>query len=76
MSDTYYTPEGLTEEAYKSADVWKEFNIVEYDVAISDIAVDGKKSAGSTIYNLSGARVSSPRKGEIMIVRGKKMLVK
>jgi len=68
-----YVPVG-SKEAYLVHPNWKDFNIVEYDVA-------GIKRIGKTlftarhslpIYNIKGQKVERPKQGEIYIQGGKK----
>jgi len=69
-----YVPKGC-EEAYKAAELWKDFNIVEKEMGINEVTEGGVKSekSAAAIFNLSGQRMSKAQKG-INIVRGKKVL--
>ena len=69
-----YVPKGC-EEAYRSAELWKDFNIVEMETGINEVTDEGVKSekSANAIYNLSGQRMTKAQKG-INIVGGKKVL--
>lgn len=41
---------------------------------ITDVNAPATKSADTTIYDLSGRRISSPQKGQVYIFKGKKLL--
>lgn len=72
---TLYVPKG-TKTLYESTEGWSSFtNIVEddYSTGISDITV--KQSVDTKIYDLSGRRLSEPRKG-INIIGGRKVIVR
>ena len=60
---------------YETTDGWNQFkNIVEYD--LSDIRnVQLEEHNNASVYNLSGQRLTAPRKG-INIINGRKVVVK
>ncbi len=69
-----YVPKGC-EEAYRASELWKDFNIVEMEMGINEVADKGVKSekSANAIFNLSGQRMTKAQKG-INIVGGKKVL--
>lgn len=71
-SGTLYVPEG-TKTSYSAADVWKNFGTIkEWDAtAIEDVNANAKVNA---LFNLQGQRITSPKKGEIYIQGGKKVI--
>lgn len=73
---TLSVPRG-TYEKYANTEVWKEFgNIIEYDFVETGIAAQAMGAKGDEkIFDLSGHKLSAPRKG-VNIVNGKKVLVK
>lgn len=71
---TLYVPVG-TKAKYEATEGWKEFkNIVEMDPSgIATVLTEQK--ANETIYNLSGQRFATPRRG-LNIIGGKKVVVR
>jgi len=72
-----YVPKG-TKALYEAAEGWKDFkDIIEYgeDGIVGITGIKEESVNPATIFNLSGQRVSHPRKG-IYIQGGKKVLVK
>lgn len=80
-----YVPKGC-EEAYRASDLWKDFNIVEMEMGISEMKNERVKSEdyGDATYDLSGRKVNSQfstfnsqfRKKGLYIQNGKKVAVK
>lgn len=70
---TLYVPKG-TKALYKAAKYWQDFKkIIEYGgVGITGIAHDDKQT--TSIFNLSGQRLTAPKKG-VNIVNGRKVVV-
>ena len=71
---TLYVPVG-TKAKYEATEGWKEFkNIVEMDPSgIATVLTEQKTN--ETIYNLSGQRFATPRRG-LNIIGGKKVVVR
>jgi hypothetical protein len=84
-----YVPQGC-EEAYRAAELWKDFNIIEMGTGISEMQNERVKSEkyDNAIYDLQGRKVigaeansslftlhSSLKKG-LYIVNGRKIAVK
>ena len=79
-SVTLYVPRG-SKEIYAATAPWSDFtNIVEYDVTgIQPITLIPAET-GATYYNLQGQRITTPQRGQLVIVRNadgtsRKMLV-
>ena len=78
-----YVPKGC-EEAYRAAELWKDFNIMEMGTGINEMENDRVKSEkyDNTLYDLQGRKVdfqfstfnSQFRKKGIYIQNGKKVL--
>ena len=63
-------------EAYQNADVWKKFNIIEDAEEILGISNIGSETiAADKVFSLSGHHLSAPQKG-VVIINGKKVVVK
>ena len=79
-----YVPKGC-EEAYRAAELWKDFNIIEMGTGISEVKNERVKSEkyDDVIYDLSGRKINSQfsifnsqfPKG-LYIVNGKKVAIK
>ena len=75
-----YVPQG-SEDAYRTAEEWKDFNIMEMGTGISEVK---SEKYDDTIYDLSGRKVNSKfstfnsqlKKKGIYIQNGKKVAVK
>lgn len=74
-----YVPKGC-EEAYRAADLWKDFNIIEMGTGISEMENDRVKSEKyDAIYDLQGRKIANgqqPMSKGLYIVNGKKVAVK
>ena len=80
-----YVPKGC-EEAYRAAELWKDFNIIEMGTGISEMKNDRVKSEdyGDATYDLSGHKVdfqfstfnSQLKKKGIYIQNGVKRVIK
>ncbi len=71
---TLYIPQG-SKSMYESAEGWKNFkNIVEFDPSGIEV-VTVSRAERHPAYNLSGQRLTAPKKG-INIIGGKKVIVK
>ena len=72
-----YVPEGC-EEAYRAAELWKDFNIMEMGTGINEMRNEGVRREKYTneIYDLQGRQLpQAPQKG-VYIQNGKKVAVK
>lgn len=67
---TLYVPYG-SGDAYRSADVWKEFNVVELPeetTAINETTTDSTKKTVIAYYSIAGIKLSNEPKSGIYIV--------
>ncbi len=69
-----YVPKG-SKEAYEKAAIWQDFNIIEDETTSIEDLQATLDSQPSPIFTLSGQRISTPRKG-LVIIKGKKVVVK
>ena len=69
-----YVPKG-SKEAYEKAAIWQNFNIIEGEPTGIENLQATLDSQPSPIFTLSGQRISTPRKG-LVIIKGKKVVVK
>ena len=74
-----YVPKGCV-EAYRAAELWKDFNIIEMGTGISEMENDRVKSEKyDAIYDLQGRKIANgqqPMSKGLYIVNGKKVAVK
>ena len=56
-------------DAYRDAEVWKNFLL---QAGIGEV---GAEAAATVIYDLQGRRISNPRRGQVYIVNGRKLLL-
>lgn len=70
-----YVPKGCV-EAYRAAELWKDFNIIEMGTGIDDVKNDRTKSENynAAIFDLSGRKLNSQLKKGIFIQNGKKVV--
>ena len=74
---TLHVPIG-SGDAYRNADVWKEFNIVE-DLPTNIVSIDNSQSIfdNEVWYTLNGIRLNGkPTKAGVYIVNGKRVIIK
>ena len=72
---TLHVLEGC-KEAYQNAEVWKNFNIIDdAQEAVGICDIGSEIIAANIIFSISGKRLSAPQKG-IVIINGKKVVVK
>ena len=74
-----FVPQGCV-EAYRAAELWKDFNIIEMGTGISEMKNDRVKSEKyDAIYDLQGRKIANgqqPMSKGLYIVNGKKVAVK
>ncbi|MDE6353770.1 MAG: hypothetical protein K2L56_01710 [Prevotella sp.] len=75
MNTNVYVPKGSL-EAYKQADVWKNFwNLQEKDLTgIETVVVDGSNT-DNAIYDMQGRRLDVPKAG-LNLINGKKVMIR
>lgn len=72
-----YVPSETALEAYRTADVWKDFkNIRGYDfTGTGSVKADSDIQENAVIYDMGGRRLTEPGKG-LNIINGKKVMVR
>lgn len=75
QKSTLYVPAERL-EAYRSADVWKEFQSIKANTDYTSLPSISSLDKSPSFYSLQGAKLATPQRGKIMINAGKRLYFK
>lgn len=72
-TNTIHVPKGSI-ESYRAAIYWQDLKLVDDIDETNGVMQIESESHESTLYSVSGVKVTNPRKGQVLIKKGKKVV--